>query len=202
MANRQPFQLTNQATPATTAVIPVQIADGSTEVEKVTIANLKTAFALTKADVGLSNVDNTADTSKPISTLTQVALDTKATGPASATDNAVARFDSTTGKLIQNSTVSIADLGKMTFPGTVTPGGTTGNQTINLPSGTVNIAAAGTTVTVTNSLVTASSIVLAVVRTNDATAIIKNVVPGSGSFVITMDAAVTAETSIGFVVFN
>ena len=30
-------------------------------------------------------------------------------GPASATDNAVARFDGTTGKLIQNSTVTIAD---------------------------------------------------------------------------------------------
>jgi hypothetical protein len=30
-------------------------------------------------------------------------------GPASATDNAVARFDSTTGKLIQNSAVTIAD---------------------------------------------------------------------------------------------
>ena len=33
------------------------------------------------------------------------------TGPASATDNAVARFDGTTGKLIQNSAVTIADDG-------------------------------------------------------------------------------------------
>jgi hypothetical protein len=33
------------------------------------------------------------------------------TGPASSTDNAVARFDSTTGKLIQNSTVIIDDNG-------------------------------------------------------------------------------------------
>jgi len=32
-------------------------------------------------------------------------------GPASATDNAIARFDSTTGKLIQNSTVTIDDAG-------------------------------------------------------------------------------------------
>src|SRR5687768_13418462 len=30
-------------------------------------------------------------------------------GPASATDNAVARFDGTTGKLIQNSGITIAD---------------------------------------------------------------------------------------------
>jgi len=32
-------------------------------------------------------------------------------GPASATDNAITRFDGTTGKLIQNSVVSISDLG-------------------------------------------------------------------------------------------
>lgn len=32
-------------------------------------------------------------------------------GPASATDNAIARFDTTTGKLIQNSTVTITDNG-------------------------------------------------------------------------------------------
>lgn len=34
-------------------------------------------------------------------------------GPASATDNAVARFDATTGKLIQNSAVTISDTGAM-----------------------------------------------------------------------------------------
>lgn len=36
------------------------------------------------------------------------------TGPASATDNAVARFDATTGKIIQNSTVLISDTGAVT----------------------------------------------------------------------------------------
>lgn len=34
-------------------------------------------------------------------------------GPSSATDNAIARFDTTTGKLIQNSTVTISDTGDM-----------------------------------------------------------------------------------------
>jgi hypothetical protein len=92
--------------------------------------------------------------------------------------------------------------GKITFDSTITAGGTTGNQTINKPSGTVNIAAAGTTVTVTNSLVSTSSIVIAVVRTNDSTAYIKNVVPSAGSFVITLGAAATAEVSIGFIVNN
>jgi len=45
------------------------------------------------------------------------------TGPASATDNAVARFDLTTGKLLQNSAVTIADTtGDVVTPGTVTTG--------------------------------------------------------------------------------
>jgi len=43
-------------------------------------------------------------------------------GPASSTDNAIARFDSTTGKLLQNSTVTIGDTG-----GIVTTIANTGN---------------------------------------------------------------------------
>jgi hypothetical protein len=38
-------------------------------------------------------------------------------GPASSTDNAIARFDSTTGKLLQNSSASITDLGQASFVG-------------------------------------------------------------------------------------
>ena len=37
-------------------------------------------------------------------------------GPASSTDNAVTRFDSTTGKLLQNSLVTIGDTGAITAP--------------------------------------------------------------------------------------
>lgn len=92
--------------------------------------------------------------------------------------------------------------GKITLSNTVTAGGTTGNQTINKPSGTVNFAAAATTLTVTNSLCTTSSIIFCVVRTNDGTATLKNCVPGAGSFVITLTAAATAETSVGFMVIN
>lgn len=92
--------------------------------------------------------------------------------------------------------------GNIVVPTTVTAGGTTGNQTINKISGTVNIAAVGTTVTVTNSLVSANSIVMAVARTNDGTCRVANVVPASGSFVINVTAACTAETSIGFFVVN
>ncbi len=37
-------------------------------------------------------------------------------GPASATDNAITRFDSTTGKIVQNSLVTISDTGAITAP--------------------------------------------------------------------------------------
>lgn len=44
-------------------------------------------------------------------------------GPASATDNAIARFDGTTGKIIQNSGVTISDLGTISA-GTIDLNGT------------------------------------------------------------------------------
>lgn len=93
-------------------------------------------------------------------------------------------------------------VGSIHVPGTITAGGTTGAQTINKTSGTVNFAALASSLVVTDSFVSATSIVLAVVRTADSTATIKNVVPGSGSFTITLGAAATAETSVGFLVIN
>ena len=57
-----------------TGVIPVE--KGGTGVSS--IASLKTALAIDKSSIGLSNVDNTSDLSKPISTATQIVLDTKA----------------------------------------------------------------------------------------------------------------------------
>jgi hypothetical protein len=44
-------------------------------------------------------------------------------GPASATDNAITRFDNTTGKLLQNSLVTVSDAGAITAPqvGSVIP---------------------------------------------------------------------------------
>lgn len=51
-------------------------------------------------------------------------LSTYVVGPASATDNAVARFNSTTGKLIQNSGVLIDDQANITTTGSLDVGGT------------------------------------------------------------------------------
>ncbi len=77
-------------------------------------------------------------------------------GPASATDNAIARYDGTTGKLIQNSGATIDDSGNITatnFTGS-TSGTNTGDQTITL-TGDVTGAGTGTfATTIANDAVT------------------------------------------------
>ncbi len=85
---------------------------------------------------------------------------------------------------------------------TVTAGGTTGAQTINKTVGTVNFAAAATSLVVTNSLVTANSIITATVGTNDTTMKSVAVVAAAGSFTLYANAAATAETRVNFHVFN
>lgn len=98
---------------------------------------------------------------------------------------------------------TIDDGGNVKYLRTVTAGGTTGNQTIDKPVGTVNFAAGASVITVTNALVVSTSIVFGVIRTADATAtFIKSIVSGAGSFVITLNANATAETSVGFMVTN
>lgn len=80
--------------------------------------------------------------------------------------------------------------------------GTPGDATINKPLGRVAVAASASTVTVTNSLVLATSHVVPVVESVDATCIYPRVTPASGSFTITMDAACTANTTISFHIIN
>jgi len=145
----------------------------------ISLAASNGSLPITRAAIQITNLTNTAGAETG-----DLIFLTKASGAA------------------MNEKMRITSAGGLTLTATNTPAGTTGNQTINRPSGTVNIAAAGTTITVTNSLVTTSSIVFATIRTNDATAVIKNVVPAAGSFTINLNAAATAETSIGFFVIN
>jgi len=67
-------------------------------------------------------------------------------GPASATDNAIARFDGTTGKLIQNSAVTIADTtGNMAGVGTLSSGAITTTGVLTVTAGTNSAPAITTT---------------------------------------------------------
>lgn len=82
-----------------------------------------------------------------------------------------------------------------------THNGVTGAAVINKPAGSVQFAAAAQTLVVTNSLVTANSIIIPSVMSDDATA--KSCVVsaiGAGSFTLKLNAAATAQTKVAFLV--
>ena len=103
------------STPTTGAVVlagTLKIANGGTNSTSVPTAGAVpygtgTAYAFTSAGTA-GQVLTSAGAGVPIWT-TNAGGDV--TGPASSTDNAVARFDGTTGKLIQNSVTTIDDTG-------------------------------------------------------------------------------------------
>jgi len=113
----------------------ITIADGATGTLSGTNTGDQNLFG-TVAVAGQSNVvaDSTNDTltlvaGTNVTITTNPATDSitinstasgngDVTGPASSTDNAIARFDSTTGKLIQNSGITIADGESGTLSGT------------------------------------------------------------------------------------
>jgi len=80
-----------------------------------TAAAVPTAANLEPGELALNNNDGKLyyeDSSGVVQVIaTKAGASGDVVGPASATDNAVARFDLTTGKLIQNSAVTIADDG-------------------------------------------------------------------------------------------
>jgi hypothetical protein len=71
------------------------------------------------------------------------------TGPSSATDNALVRFDGTTGKLIKNSSATLTDAGTLT----TATGAFTNLSSTNTISGSIN----GNAATVTNGVYTTGS---------------------------------------------
>ena len=126
---------------------------------------------------------------------------------ASAGNNA-AEFSTT--EVVPNGTTT--NLGSLTtagnrwqqafFDATITAGGTTGAQTINKSAGSVNFAAAATSLVVTSNKVTANSIVMCTVATNDTTLKSVQCVPTAGSFTMFANAAATAETRVNFWILN
>jgi hypothetical protein len=81
-------------------------------------------------------------------------LSNKVTGPASATDEAVVRYDSTTGKLVQNSVVTITDAGiaagltGITSSGTINSTGTLSASGVYTEGVTVDSSSTGANATI------------------------------------------------------
>jgi hypothetical protein len=112
-----------------------------------------------------------------------------------ATNNYIASLNGSAGEVVR-----VRTDGQINVLNTVSGG--TGAVTINKPSGTVNFAAAATSLVVTNSLCTTNSIIIATVRSNDSTLKSVQAVPASGSFTLYANAAATATTSVGFLIIN
>lgn len=85
---------------------------------------------------------------------------------------------------------------------TITPALTTGNQTINKTGGSIRIAAAGSSVVLTNSLITVNSVLGCWLSSNDTTAKSVAYVLGAGSVTFYLNAAATAELEIRWLVVN
>lgn len=99
-------------------------------------------------------------------------------------------------------TLTLSQSSGIAMEKTITAAGTTGAQTINKNAGSVNFAAAAASLVVTDSRVTANSVILATVATNDATMKSAAAVPAAGSFTLYPNAAPTAETRVNFLVIN
>lgn len=77
MANKKITELTEALSAGQNDVLAI-VDLINVETKKIKLSNLKSSLSLQRSDVGLSNVDNTADINKPISTNVQDALDLKA----------------------------------------------------------------------------------------------------------------------------
>ena len=110
-------------------------------------------------------------------------------GPASSTDEALARFDSTTGKILLNSTATLTDAGTLTA--TAFAGPLTGNVTGNA-SGTAATVTGATQSNIT-ALGTIASLVATTADINGGTfdGIVGGTTPAAGSF-----TTVTGNTSV------
>ena len=137
---------------------------------------LATSYTLTlPVDDGTSGQALITDGSGVLSWSTAASGDVY--GPASATDNAVARYDGTTGKIIQNSTVTIADTtGNMTGVGTLGVGAIT--TTGALTYGGVTLS---NSVTGTGSMVLSTSPTLVTPALGTPTALVGTNITGTAS---------------------
>lgn len=93
---------------------------------------------------------------------------------------------------------------KLLFKDFIDDSATTGNRTVNANRGISAFGAGATTITITNNQVGSTAMVVPVLMTNDATAAIKNctVAGGGGAFTITLSAATTGITKVGWTVIN
>ena len=118
-----------------------------------------------------------------------------------------------TNATITNAYALFVDAGRVRFDGAVVLNSvpvayadtqTGGSPTVSRPAGVVRVPSGATTVTVTNTLVAATSLIFAEIRNATSNTVsVANVVPGSGSFVINLSADPGAShADVAFFVVN
>lgn len=110
----------------------IYVSDGTTQNNIATFYN-------DHLDMRAFKITDMADPTSAQDAATKAYADTKATGAASSADNAIVRFDGATGKVVQNSLVTVNDTGDISTGGNLLIGGngsssTSGNGTITITS--------------------------------------------------------------------
>lgn len=121
-------------------------------------------------------------------------------GPSSATDNAITRFDGTTGKQVQNSVVTIADsTGAIAGARSIALSGSTsgsvtlavpaiaGSNTLTLPAGTTNFSSTGGTSQVVKQTTSGGAFTVAQLAASD----LSNGTSGSGAVALVTSPSFT-----------
>ena len=101
------------------------IGTGSIRIDSNEIRFLGGIAKIISGSGGLTFFDSGTPSGVTLSSLAAGAAGGDVDGPVSSTDNAIARFDGTTGKVIQNSAVTISDAGDVVIAGDLTVDGTT-----------------------------------------------------------------------------
>jgi hypothetical protein len=184
------------------AVGDILFASGTTTLSK--LADVATGNALISGGVGVAPSYGKIGLTTHVSGI--LAVNNGGTGLTTLTANRIpygdgtSAFQSSANFTYDGSTFTVkADI---VVNKTITASGTTGAQTIDKTSGSVNFAIAATSLVVTNSLVTTSSVILATVASNDTTMKSVQAVAAAGSFTLYANAAATAETRVNFLVLN
>lgn len=138
-------------TPATLADWKMITSPGNV----TSVAGRQGAVVLTKSDVGLSNVENTSDAAKPISTATQTALDGKEGSFGAGTTSQWLRGDKS-WQAISKSTVGLASVDNTAD--TAKPVSTAQQAALNLKANLASPTFTGTVGGVTKSMVGLSSV--------------------------------------------